>query len=59
MTKKKGGRPSRDDAEDAVRTLLGWIGEDVSRAGLKRTPARVVGSFEDWYAGYNEDPREL
>ena len=59
MTNKKGARPSREEAEDAVRTLLSWIGEDVARPGLKRTPLRVLGTFEDWYAGYEQDPYEL
>lgn len=52
-------RPSREEAEAAVRTLLAWIGEDPSRRGLKRTPARFLGAYEDWFAGYRTDPREL
>lgn len=59
MTDKKGSRPSQDEAEAALRTLLSWIGEDVSRPGLERTPARVLGAFADWYAGYGQDPHEL
>jgi GTP cyclohydrolase I len=50
---------SREDAESAVRTLLKWIGEDPDRAGIMRTPARVIGSFDDWFAGYEMDPYAL
>ena len=59
MSKAKTDRPSRQDAEAAVRTLLRWIGEDADRPGLKRTPARVIGSYGDWFAGYDVDPYAL
>jgi GTP cyclohydrolase I len=49
-------RPSRAEAETAVRTLLRWAGEDPSREGLLDTPARVVRSYEEFFAGYNIDP---
>ena len=52
-------RPSRAQAEEAVRVLLRWIGDDPARSGLRKTPARVVGSFEDWFAGYGVDPYAL
>ncbi len=52
-------KPSREAAEEAVRVLLGWIGEDPDRAGLKRTPARVLNSFADWYSGYGVDAAEI
>ena len=52
-------RPSREEAEQAVRVLLRWIGEDAERAGLLRTPARVVSAYEDWFAGYGTDPHAL
>ena len=45
-------------AEDAVRTLLRWAGEDPSREGLIDTPKRVVKAYSDWFAGYAVDPRE-
>lgn len=48
-------RPSRDEAEAAVRTLLRWAGEDPSRKGLLDTPARVVRAYEEWFAGYDID----
>ncbi len=49
-------QPSRKDAEQAVRTLLDWAGDDPDREGLKDTPGRVVRAFEDWFSGYREDP---
>lgn len=49
-------RPSREEAEQAVRTLLLWVGEDPSREGLRGTPRRVARAFEDWCSGYAEDP---
>ena len=49
-------QPNREDAEQAVRTLLGWAGDDPDREGLKNTPSRVVRAFEDWFSGYKEDP---
>ena len=55
----EGQRPTRDEAEAAVRTLLRWIGEDPKREGLVETPARVARAFEEWFAGYADDPEEL
>ncbi|HWD26330.1 MAG TPA: GTP cyclohydrolase I FolE [Rhizomicrobium sp.] len=49
-------RPSRDEAEAAVRTLLQWAGDDPTREGLRDTPARVARAFEDWFSGYEQDP---
>ena len=49
-------RPSRAEAEEAVRTLLRWAGDDPSREGLIDTPARVVRSYEEFFAGYELDP---
>ncbi len=51
------GRPSRDEAEDAVRTLIRWAGDDPSREGLLDTPARVARSYVELFAGYETDPR--
>lgn len=53
---KKPPRPSRTEAEEAVRTLLLWAGEDPSREGLIDTPARVARAYEDWFGGYKVDP---
>ena len=51
-------RPTREDAEAAVTTLLRWAGDDPTREGLIETPARVARAFEDWFSGYNEDPED-
>jgi len=56
---KQNKKPSRSEAEAAVKTLLAWAGEDVKREGLKDTPKRVVKAYEDWFSGYNEDPKEV
>ncbi len=58
MAKRKQSiaRPSREEAEEAVRTLLRWSGDDPSREGLLDTPRRVVKSYEEFFKGYNEDP---
>jgi GTP cyclohydrolase I len=52
-------RPSRDEAEAAVRVLLRWAGDDPQREGLIDTPARVVRSYEEFFAGYAIEPREI
>jgi GTP cyclohydrolase I len=49
-------RPSREEAEEAVRTLLRWAGDDPAREGLVGTPDRVVRSFEEFFSGYDDDP---
>jgi GTP cyclohydrolase IA len=54
----KRNRVTKTQAEDAVRTLLRWAGEDPSREGLRDTPKRVVEAYKDWYSGYAIDPRE-
>ena len=51
-------RPSREEAEEAIRTLLRWAGDDPSREGLVDTPARVARAFEDWFSGYGQDPED-
>ena len=51
-------KPSRAEAEAAVRTLLRWTGDDPDREGLLDTPARVVRSYEEFFSGYAEDPVE-
>jgi GTP cyclohydrolase I len=52
------GKVSRAQAEEAVRTLLRWAGDDPRREGLKDTPKRVVNAYRDWFSGYSVDPRE-
>jgi GTP cyclohydrolase I len=52
-------RPTREQAEEAVRTLLRWAGEDPRREGLVETPRRVVRAFEELFSGYGQDPGEV
>lgn len=52
-------RPSREMAEEAVRTLIRWAGDDPGREGLAGTPDRVVRSYEEFFAGYDVDPRDI
>ena len=52
-------RPSRAEAESAVRTLIRWAGEDPKRDGLAETPARVARAYEEWFQGYAQDPDEI
>ena len=52
-------RPSRDEAEKAVRTLLAYTGDDASREGLLDTPKRVVDAYEEMFQGYREDPLDV
>ena len=52
-------RPSRAEAESAVRTLIEWAGDDPDREGLAGTPERVARAYEEFFAGYNEDPVAL
>ena len=51
-------RPSRSEAEAAVRTLIEWAGDDPDREGLLDTPGRVVRAYEELFSGYESDPRE-
>ncbi len=52
-------RPSQDEAEAAIRTLIRWSGDDPDREGLQDTPARVARSYLEFFKGYNEDPVAL
>lgn len=51
-------RPTRQEAEEALRVLLRWAGDDPAREGLVDTPARVVRAYEEWFAGYASDPED-
>jgi GTP cyclohydrolase I len=51
-------KPTREEAEAAVRTLIAWAGDDPDREGLADTPRRVVKAYQDFYAGYGENPNE-
>lgn len=52
------GRPTREDAEEAIRTLIQWVGDDPDREGLQGTPGRVTRAYEEFFAGYADDPVE-
>jgi GTP cyclohydrolase I len=58
MASRKRPPVSRTAAEDAVRVLLRWAGEDPAREGLLDTPKRVVDAYRDWFSGYAVDPKE-
>jgi GTP cyclohydrolase IA len=52
----KNKKPTRLEAEDAVRTLIRWAGDDPYREGMKGTPERVIRAYEEWFAGYADNP---
>eukprot|EP01042_Synura_sphagnicola_P024191 gene24191-30935_t len=52
-------KPTREEAEEAVRTLILWAGDDPSREGLHETPGRVAKAYREFYKGYDEDPEEI
>lgn len=52
-------RPSRAQAEEAVRTLIAWAGDDPAREGLTQTPARVARAYEEWFCGYTQEPAAI
>ena len=56
---KRGQRPSQEEAEAAVRTLIQWAGDDPDREGLLETPNRVIRSYGEFFAGYDLDPEEV
>jgi GTP cyclohydrolase I len=49
-------KPTREEAEEAVRTLISWAGDDPTREGLLDTPKRVVKAYQEWFSGYDADP---
>jgi GTP cyclohydrolase I len=59
VPKLRAARPSRTEAEDAIRTLLLWAGDDPAREGLRDTPQRVARAYEDWFSGHKDDPEEF
>jgi GTP cyclohydrolase I len=59
QTSARMNRPSREEAEEAVRVLLRWAGDDPLREGLLETPLRVTKAFEELYSGYGQDPGEV
>lgn len=54
----KSNKPSREEAEQAVRTLISWMGDDPDRSGVRRTPARLLNCYSEWFGGYDIDPTE-
>jgi GTP cyclohydrolase I len=59
LTLKPLARPTRDEAEAAVRTLIAWAGDDPAREGLLDTPRRVTKAYREFFAGYEEDPKTI
>ncbi len=57
--KRQAKKPTREEAEQAVRTLLAWAGDDPEREGLQDTPKRVVKAYEEFFSGYTLDPTEV
>src|ERR1019366_4649862 len=55
---QKREKPTETEAENAVRTLIRWAGDDPDREGLKATPGRVVGAYKEWFSGYDDDPND-
>ncbi len=58
MAAKRARPVTREAAEEAVRTLLRWAGEDPAREGLRDTPGRVVSAYREWFGGYGSDPAD-
>jgi len=58
LRSKPVSKPTREEAEAAVRTLIAWAGDNPEREGLVDTPRRVVKAYEEFYAGYRENPSE-
>jgi GTP cyclohydrolase I len=56
---KNTSRPTLKQAEDAVRTLISWAGDNPTREGLKDTPRRVIEAYKDFFAGYDMDPNKI
>ena len=54
--KKKDQKISEEKAEEAVKLIIEWIGEDTQREGLRSTPKRVIKAFKEYFKGYNDDP---
>ena len=52
-------KPTREEAEQAVRTLIRWAGDDPDREGLRDTPSRVARSYGEFFAGYEQDPKQI
>ncbi len=53
------GKPSKEEALNAVKTLISWAGDDPTREGLVETPDRVIRAYKEFFAGYEEDPEQV
>ena len=56
---KEDEKPSREEAENAVKVLIEWAGDDPTREGLIETPKRVVKAFEEYFSGYSKNPKNI
>ena len=59
LTEEEDRKPSRDEAEEAVRTLIRWAGDNPNREGLIETPKRVVKAYEEYFSGYTKNPKSI
>ena len=59
LKEKEDEKPTRQEAENAVKVLIEWAGDDPSREGLIETPKRVVKAFEEYFAGYKKNPQNI
>jgi len=59
LSQKKSHKISEEKAEEAIRTIIQWIGEDPEREGLASTPKRVIKAFREYFKGYTEDPKKI
>jgi len=59
LSQKKSHKISDEKAEEAIRTIIQWIGEDPEREGLASTPKRVIKAFREYFKGYTEDPKKF
>lgn len=55
----KVNKPTREQAQEAVRTLIAWAGDNPDREGLIETPKRVINAYQDFFSGYQEDPIKI
>lgn len=56
--RSRGRPPTQVEAENAVRTLIRWVGDNPDREGLRGTPGRVARAYKEWFSGYDDDPNE-
>ncbi len=59
MTKKNNKKPTAEEMQQAVRTMISWAGDDPERPGLLDTPSRVTRAFGEFFSGYDQNPREI